>query len=92
MKVTVLDRQSIFDMAVQVMGSAEAAFVLARDNNLSLTDELQAGQELEWFSIDNRQIETYYKNRNLHPATALTKEDSKLLGRIFDFTFRKTFE
>ena len=95
MKLTVLDRQSLFDVAVQAAGSAEAAFELAMLNGLSVTDELETGQELapanspEGRGLRNRGIADYYANRQLKPATGLT-EDS-LPGRIFDYTFDNSF-
>ena len=48
MKVTVKDRQSLFDVAIQVLGSAEGVFALAERNGLSITDRLTDGQELEY--------------------------------------------
>ena len=92
MKTTAHDRQSIFDVAIQRMGSAESAFILALDNNLSMTDELFTGQELDLKVIDNREIKEHFKNRRLKPATSLTQEDNVLLGQIFDYTFETVFE
>ncbi len=92
MKIEVHDRQSIFDLSIETMGSPEAAFILAADNNLSLTDDLFTGQVLELNAIDNRKIKTYFKDRKLKPATAITLEDNLLIGRIFDYTFELAFE
>ena len=46
MKVTVLQNQTLSDIALQVYGSLEGVFTLAADNDLSVTDELKAGQVL----------------------------------------------
>ena len=89
MKLTVLDRQSMFDIAVQALGSAESAFELAVLNGLSVTDELDAGLELLLPASANKEIATYYTNRQLKPATWLT--DDSLPGRIFDYTVSLEF-
>ncbi len=93
MKVTVLDRQSIFDMAVQSSGSAEAAFEVAILNNLSITDDLEAGQELILLQIVNKEIATYYANRQLKPATGITESEIQpggidFMGIEIDFIIR----
>jgi hypothetical protein len=74
--ITVLNNQSLFDIAIQEFGSAEAAFDIALANNLSVTDELSAGQVLKLGKTDfqNRQIADYYRNRGLKPATAAPAE------------------
>jgi hypothetical protein len=89
MKLTVLDRQSSFDIAVQALGSAEAAFETAILNDLSVTDDLEMGQELLLPASSNREIANYYNNRRLKPATGIT--DDSLTGRIFDYTFDSSF-
>ena len=52
MKVTVMQGQSLVDIAMQVYGSAEGVFTLAKENGLSVTDEVSPGQVLtyEWKS------------------------------------------
>lgn len=74
MKQTVLSSQSIFDLAVQELGSVEAAFELALLNDLSLTDNLTAGQMLELSDKQNRAVADYYAANGLKPATGLTEE------------------
>ena len=39
MKVTVMQGQSLVDIAMQVYGSAEGVFILAKENGLSVTDD-----------------------------------------------------
>jgi hypothetical protein len=70
--VKVLQGQSIFDIAIQELGSAEGAFDLAVLNGISITDELTPGQELALPTVVNKQIASYYANKGLKPATALT--------------------
>jgi hypothetical protein len=99
-----LDRQSLFDIAVQAMGSAEAAFELAMLNDLSVTDDLIVGQPVgtrravetrhavqtrHATSVQNPAIANYYSNRQLKPATGIT--ENTLTGRIFDNTHNPPF-
>ncbi|GAB2586651.1 hypothetical protein [Spirosoma areae] len=44
---TILDQQSLFDIAVEVYGDVDAVFWLLEDNpGVGLTDRLQVGQSL----------------------------------------------
>ena len=90
MKVTVLQNQTLSDIALQVYGTIEGVFVLATDNDLSVTDELKAGQVLECQAdkVINKQIVQYYSDNNIHPATAFLYDVD---NRIFDNTFNLTF-
>ena len=45
-KVTVKDRQSIFDIAIQEFGTLQNLFDILKDNNLTLDSQLSGGQEL----------------------------------------------
>ena len=47
MKTVVQAGQTLLDIAVQEYGTIEAAFMLARTNDMGITDTLQAGQEIE---------------------------------------------
>lgn len=48
MIVTVKDRQSLLDVAIQVLGSPTGVFALAERNGLSITDRLTDGQQLTY--------------------------------------------
>lgn len=87
MKATVLQGQSLLDIAVQTCGSVEAAFDLAVANNLDIDDKLIAGQELDAVSTTDTQIVNYYKNRNIKPATSATGERERTFDNSFDGTF-----
>lgn len=89
--IIVLSNQSLFDLAVQTAGSAEAAFALALQNNRCITDDLEAGLELRNVAIEHKGIEGYYSSKGLTPATSITTLDIALLGSIFDDTFDDTF-
>ncbi len=80
--IKVSEGQSLFDVAIQSCGSAEAAFALAVENGLSISDELAAGQEIHYSTIVNRDIAGYFADKGLKPATALTADDSNNLEGI----------
>ncbi|MBS2099197.1 LysM peptidoglycan-binding domain-containing protein [Carboxylicivirga linearis] len=65
----VSEQQSLFDVAVQKLGSPEAAFVLAMENGLSLTDELSPGYSLELPEEWNSKVVDYFRKANMVPAT-----------------------
>ncbi len=64
----VLEGQSLFDIAIQSCGSAEAAFEFAVLNGVSLTDEVTI--ELSVPAVVDADIASYYANKGLQPATA----------------------
>ena len=85
MNVTVKDRQSLFDVAIQVLGSAEGVFALAERNGLSITDRLTDGQVLEYDMADivDTRIAELVAARGISPATEIPKSDeSELLKRL----------
>lgn len=71
MEVTVRDRQSLFDISVQILGGIEGAFALAERNGLGITDRLRDGQVLAWDVSDtvNDKVRQEYALRGLVPAT-----------------------
>ncbi len=85
MKVTVKDRQSLFDVAIIVLGSAEGVFALAERNGLSITDRLTDGQVLEYDLgdiVDTRTAELVAA-RGICPATEIpTTDERELLLRL----------
>lgn len=75
MKVTVRDRQTLPDIALQTSGSMEAIFDLAMANDVSITDNLIDGQELETVAVVNKKVTDMYAMDDVKPATALSCED-----------------
>ena len=67
--VKVLSRQSVFDLAIQVSGSAESAFELAMLNGLNITDSLTVGSDLITPEIINRIVHNFYTVNQIKPAT-----------------------
>lgn len=73
MKLTVKHNQSLFDLAIQEFGSPEAAIEIALLNDLSITDRLESGQELELpkeSEFENNEVLKYYSKNNIKPATS----------------------
>lgn len=79
MKVS--SRQSLFDLSMQHGGSFEAAFDIAEGNDLSLTDDLEVGQELILQQVNNTKVVQYYDVNNIQPATSVTNDElNAMLG------------
>ena len=68
----VLQGQTLIDIAIQELGSAEGAYGLAALNGLSVTDELVPGLELQLPTVTNKSISDYYTNKGIKPATYIT--------------------
>lgn len=73
MNIYVLERQSFFDLAVEIYGDATKAFDLAMANDRILTDAISEGTELEVPSLPTQthRIAQYYAENQLKPANAL---------------------
>ena len=69
--ITVVLGQTIFDVAIQHCGNANAAFQIAALNELSLTDDLTPGQSLQIPDVMNIAVVKYYKLNSLIPATGV---------------------
>jgi hypothetical protein len=71
MKIYVAENQSVFDIAIQYLGSALAAIDVALANNISLTDVLQPGQQLVIpdSGFRNDEVANYFTGRNQGIAT-----------------------
>lgn len=87
MNTTVKNGQSLFDIALQMCGSAESAFELALMNGLALSDELVNGQVLEVPAVAEKQIVQQYAVDNVFPATAITPEqyNETIVGEGIEF-------
>lgn len=83
-KVKVLRGQTLYDIAVQWLGDAQAATAIANTNGLSITAELEAGTELVLPAGS-----AYYEPAAAHflesaqkPASAESGDSAYLLGGI----------
>lgn len=73
--IKILKGQSLFDIAIQSAGSIEHIFELAIENNISITESLDAGtQIIVPDNIElNSNVVSYYTRNSLKPATAIAK-------------------
>ena len=89
MQVTAKNNQSLFDMAVQTLGSAEAIFDIAIANGISITDDLTVGQTLQIThksDYSQRRTAAYYSINGIMPATAISlTEDISVLQEGIEF-------
>ena len=88
-KVTVSYGQTWLDIALQELGDMERAIELARLNNRSITDELQAGEELlvPDFDSQKRSIIQLFRNAANRPASGDTfiAADPDTVGEGIEF-------
>ncbi len=72
--ITVIEDQSLLDIAIQYYGNVCAAFDLAVANKISITDVLVPGQQLIKIAEEfkNKDVLQYYSARAIIPATGLT--------------------
>ena len=89
MKTVVQAGQTLLDIAVQEYGTIEAAFMLARTNDMGITDTLQAGQEIE--TVYNSELADYCQRNSVCPATSETASNAVRL-RIFTEQFTEQFK
>jgi LysM repeat protein len=77
MQVTVLNNQSLFDVAIQYYGTVEASVSIAILNGISITDELVPGQVLNVPVIDYgfSDVANYFNIEKIEPATGTSVYD-----------------
>lgn len=73
--VTVTSHQSLFDVAVQHCGSADAAFEMAVLNGVSLTDDPQNGDTLTIPDPADESVVQAFAVGRLMPATGCTQDE-----------------
>ena len=64
-----------FDFAIQHCGTAEAAFEVARLNNMSLTQDVEPDTELILPEISDKDVVLHIKVNKLHPGTGITQTE-----------------
>lgn len=74
--------QSLFDIAIERCGAAEAAYSIAQLNGLELTAQLLPEQvaELRLPDVVNPRVVGYFRQRRLSPSTPLTDDDLTRMG------------
>lgn len=92
MKTVVQAGQTLLDIAIQEYGTIEAAFMLAKANNLSITDTLQAGQSVDIpEKVYDSELADYCQRNSVCPATSETASNAIRL-RIFTEQFTEQFK
>lgn len=76
--VNISEGQSMFDLAIQKLGSCEAAFELALENGLSFTDELTPGTTIQLIGIKNKAVADYFNGKGIAPATYAESPSSQI--------------
>lgn len=81
MPITVLNNQSLLDVAIRYFGTVEAVLAIAILNRISITQELVPGQVLELPNLDYgyQEIVTFFNVNKKQPATALTEENKAII-------------
>lgn len=76
MNIKVLANQSVYDLAIQATGDVANVMIIASVNDISVTDELKAGDVLLIPDTVTplRAVLGYYTARQLKPATGLMSE------------------
>lgn len=69
--IIVLNSQTFQDIALQYAGDVTKAFLIAKVNGKSITDDLIPGETLILPNMDKNDILTYYTERLIQPATAI---------------------
>ncbi|MEE9408120.1 MAG: hypothetical protein V3V28_08605 [Polaribacter sp.] len=85
MQVTILNNQTLLDIAIQRTGKAENLLKIAVANNLVPTELIAPGTTIvipDTVDIDE-DIIRYYTANNVLPATALTEEQKTELELTF---------
>lgn len=67
-----LDRQTLIDIAIISTGNADDAILIALNNDIALTDNINLDQDIIVNNVRNKTTQ-FYKT-NSHPATAITEQ------------------
>ena len=73
--ITVTSRQSVLDIVLQHCGGLEAAYDIALNNGISLSDDLDTGQELAVPEPTDETMAKHYNVNGIQPATAITSDE-----------------
>jgi len=69
-KVTVQSGQTLWDIAVQHCGTADAALEIAALNGLLPTSQPKTGETIVVPEVENKKVVRYYAEHGIVPATA----------------------
>lgn len=85
MQIKVLHNQTIFDIAIQHMGSVEGVPLIMQANDISISEYLTAGMSINIPSVIDQRVVDFYKT-NIPPATYVT-----LTNLSFNNSFNNSF-
>ncbi|MDR0604592.1 MAG: hypothetical protein LBG80_09850 [Bacteroidales bacterium] len=68
--ITVQERQTILDIALQYCGDVQSVFEIIELNDFSITEELKTGQAVVVTDTYNKKITEFYSTNSIKPATA----------------------
>ena len=92
MKVIVLKRQTLSDIALEVYGDLSGLPGIAQANGLAITADLQAGQELQCPDVVyDAYLQNYVRKYGIKPATAYNDSEGEIRQRIFTKQFTLEF-
>ncbi len=75
-RIVVKDNQSLFDICIQEYGNISNVVALAQSNDMNITDELTAGQQVLIPDLATEQnILKYYAENKVIPATAQLSDE-----------------
>jgi hypothetical protein len=80
-QITVLNNQTLLDVAIRHCGTVAAVVTIAILNNISVTDELTPGQliTIPKIGYGYQEVIDYFNQNKIEPATALTDENKILI-------------
>lgn len=92
MKVTVLKRQTLSDIALEVYGDLSGLPGIARANGLSMTADIEVGMALMCPDVVyDTYMQNYVRKNGIKPATAYFENEGEIRQRIFTQEFTLEF-
>ena len=73
--IKVKDEQCLIDVAMQEVGTIEAVFTLALSNEMSITDDVQAGESIVLVPVVDIRIISAFKDNGLFPASNTASDE-----------------
>lgn len=89
----IIQSQSLLDISIQEYGTPLALLMIAFENGLSVTDELEPGQTILLPVFDQTKVDVaaYYSKKSIWPSTAITDEVAALFENDDPCNYCKCF-
>lgn len=81
-RIQAKDRQTLLDVLLMACGTLDGMIEACALNDISLTDDLEEGQNIEVGDIINSKVLATYQMKGYCPATAIAVEGAKRYGGI----------